>query len=73
MALPTKTNEAFKMTGDWQTQSKALQKRFPQLTDTDLKFEENKQEELLKQIETRLGKKREDVISILTNMQTEAK
>jgi hypothetical protein len=73
MALSTKTNEDFKMTGDWETQSKALQKKFPQLTDADVKFEEAKQEDLLKRIETRLGKKREDVVSILTNLQTEVK
>ncbi|KOY84563.1 hypothetical protein AD998_20445 [bacterium 336/3] len=73
MALSSKTNKDFKITGNWEVLSKELQKKFPQLTETDLKFEATKDEELLKRIETRLGKKREDVISILTKMQTEAK
>ncbi|KOY84442.1 hypothetical protein AD998_20815 [bacterium 336/3] len=73
MHVPTKVNEDFKITGNWDVLSKELHKKFPQLTETDLKFEENKQEDLLKRIETRLGKKREDVVSVLTKMQAEAK
>jgi hypothetical protein len=73
MQVPTKVNEDFKISGNWDVLSKALHTRFPQLTEADLKFEEAKEDELLKRLETRLGKKREDVISILTHMQTEAK
>jgi hypothetical protein len=54
MNVPTKSNEDFKITGNWEVLSKGLQKNFPQLT---------KDEELLKPIETRLTKK-----SILTNI-----
>lgn len=55
----------FKITGDWGKQSKQLKEKFNQLTDADLKFETGKENELLGRMETRLDKKREDVISII--------
>ena len=57
--------ERFKIAGDWDTQSKKLQEKFPQLTDEDLKFEPGKEVDLLARVETRLNKKRDDVISII--------
>jgi len=65
-----KNAPAFTITGDWAVQSKQLRKKFSQLTDADLKFETGKEEDLLKRIETRLHKKREEVISILKKEQT---
>ena len=60
-----KTAEAFKITGSWSNQSKELKGKFPQLTDEDLKFETGKENELLKRVETRLNKNREEVINII--------
>lgn len=60
-----KTAESFKITGNWETQSKELKSKFSQLTDSDLKFEPGKETDLLKRVETRLNKNREDVISII--------
>jgi hypothetical protein len=57
--------EGFKITGDWSIQSKKLQLKYAQLTDADLKFETGKEEDLLKRIETRLNKKREEVVNII--------
>jgi len=66
----TEKNAAvFTMTGDWAVQSKQLRKKFSQLTDADLKFETGKEEDLLKRIETRLHKKRDEVISIIKKEQ----
>lgn len=65
VAAQKNTNQVFKITGNWNEQSKQLKEKFPQLTDADLKFEEGKEEELLKRIETRLNKKREEVINII--------
>ncbi len=62
--LDTKT-ESFKITGDWVQQSVQLKEKFNQLTDSDLKFETGKENELLKRVETRLNKKREEVINII--------
>ena len=66
-----KSNEAFKMTGNWNVQSKQLKSKFSQLTDSDLKFETGKENELLSRVERRLNKKRDEVINIIQKVQTE--
>lgn len=60
-----KPQEAFQVTGDWTNQSKALKSKFSQLTDNDLKVESGKENEMLKRVEARLNKNREEVISII--------
>jgi hypothetical protein len=42
-----RTTETFKISGNWSAQSKQLKEKYPQLTDSDLKFEPGKEEELL--------------------------
>jgi len=58
-------HENFKITGNWDQQSKQLKEKFNQLTDADLKFEDGKENELLTRVESRLNKKREEVINII--------
>jgi hypothetical protein len=65
------TPENFKITGDWTVQSKQLKEKYSQLTDADLKFEPGKENDLLKRVETRLNKKREEVINIIKKGQPE--
>lgn len=60
-----KSNDDFKITGNWDAQSKQLKSKYSQLTDSDLKYEEGKENELLGRVENRLSKKREDVINII--------
>ncbi len=60
-----KTSVPFKITGNWEAQTKMLKSKFLQLTDADLKFEQGKEDDLLKRVETRLNKKREEVINII--------
>jgi hypothetical protein len=66
-----KTGETFKITGNWDNQSKELKKQFSQLTDADLKFEAGKEHELLTRLESKLNKKREEVIDIIKKAQSE--
>ena len=63
------SNETFKITGDWNIQAKGLKDKFSQLTDADLKFEPGKENELLTRVESKLNKKRDEVISIIKNGQ----
>lgn len=65
MKTPIKTLGSFKISGNWTQQSKILQQKFSQLTDEDVKFEEGKEDELLKRVQTRLNKGREEVINII--------
>jgi hypothetical protein len=60
-----KKTESFKISGNWAKQSELLKDKFSQLTDSDLKFEPGKENELLQRVETRLNKKREEVINII--------
>ncbi len=60
-----KKDEPFKMSGNWDNQARILKEKFPQLTDADLKFETGKENDLLQRIETRVNKKREEVINII--------
>lgn len=64
------SREAFKMSGNWDNQSKELKAKYEQLTDSDLKFEQGKENELLGRIENRLNKKRDEVINIIKKGQT---
>jgi hypothetical protein len=66
-----KHEEKFKISGNWETQSKKLKAKFPLLTDSDLKFEVGKENEMLGRIEKRLSKNREEVIEIISHLQTE--
>ena len=72
MENSNKNVETFKITGSWANQSKTLKGKFPQLTDADLKFETGKENELLGRVETRLNKKREEVINIIKKVQPTA-
>lgn len=55
----------FKITGDWNAQSKVLKEKFSQLTDTDLKFETGKETELVDRVAARLNKKSDEVVNII--------
>lgn len=64
-----KSNEAFKVTGNWENQSKQLKGKYSQLTDSDLKLEKGKENEMLNRVEKRLNKKREKVVKIINSAQ----
>jgi hypothetical protein len=66
--LKKSTSELFKVTGNWELQSKALKVKFPNLTDSDLKFETGRESALLSRIRIRLKKKRQEVINMLNNI-----
>lgn len=69
MDTPKTSTVAFKMTGNWNDQSKELKKSYGQLTEEDLKFESGKENELLTRIENRLHKSRPDVINLIKKAQ----
>ena len=59
----------FKMTGNWSDQSKQLKTKYSQLNDEDLKFEAGKENDLLKRMESRLNKNRDEVVNIIHKVQ----
>lgn len=64
-----KSGDAFKITGNWDAQSKQLKSKYAQLTDADLKYEVGKENELLGRVEHRLNMKRNEVIEIINGAQ----
>jgi hypothetical protein len=64
-AIKNHSAENFKISGDWNVQSKNLKDKFSSLTDADLKFEIGKENELLTRIESKLNMKRDEVINII--------
>lgn len=61
----------FKITGDWSAQAEVLKEKFPQLTDSDLKYDQGQEEALLTRIETKLNKHRGEVVNIIRKGTTE--
>ncbi|WP_341905815.1 hypothetical protein [Fluviicola taffensis] len=59
----------FEITGNWGKQSTQLKQQHPELTDTDLKFEPGKENELLDKIGTKLNKSRDEVIDIINRFE----
>jgi hypothetical protein len=64
--------EVFKISGDWKRQADNLKVKYPQLTDSDLKFQSGREDDLLERVEARLHKKREEVINIIRKGQPTA-
>jgi hypothetical protein len=58
------------ITGDWRIQAKAIQREFTNLTDEDLRYESGQERELLLRIQNRLNKKQDEVISIISKVQS---
>ena len=63
----------FKLTGDWDAQSKDLKTKYTELTDADLKFEPNGEKDLIQRVQARLKKNHSDVVEILRSGQVETK
>ncbi|NNM94906.1 MAG: hypothetical protein HKL88_05505 [Bacteroidia bacterium] len=68
----SKNASSFKIGRNWSTQSKNLRKSYSQLSESDLKLEPGKEEELLSRMETKLDKNREEVISIIQNSEEQS-
>jgi hypothetical protein len=69
-AKPKKVAEEFKITGNWAERAKALKDKFPKLSDSDLKFEVGKEEQLVSRLATALNKKKDEVINLLKKGET---
>ncbi len=68
--LEKKLADEFTMTGNWKEQARVLKRRFPLLNDADMKYEEGKENDLLKRMEMRLNKNREEIIRLIRQGQT---
>lgn len=60
------TSQAVKTS--WKEQKGKLKLKFPSLTDADLHFEEGKKDEMLRKVETKLGKTKEEFSKIILSL-----
>lgn len=68
--LPHKNDATFKInTGSWAVESKKLQAQYPELTIEDLAFVNGQEHALIVRVETRLNKKRGEIMNILRKSQ----
>jgi len=54
--------------GNWDEQKGKLKQKFAQLTDDDLLFAEGKKDEMLGRLQVKLGKTKEDLFKILSDL-----
>jgi len=72
--METKTKKSsmnFKIKGNWEPQAKELKKKYPQLTEADLKFEAGKETDLVNRLAKSLNKKKEEVINLIKKVELE--
>jgi len=54
--------------GNWEEQKGKLKQKFAQLTDDDLLFAEGKKDEMLGRLQVKLGKTKDDLFKILSDL-----
>lgn len=52
----------------WENQKTKLKAKFTHLTDADLNFESGKKDEMLQKVQTKLGKTKDELSSILASL-----
>ncbi|MDT8416727.1 MAG: general stress protein CsbD [Lutibacter sp.] len=53
---------------NWHETKEKLKQKFVKLTDNDLLFVEGKQEDVVKKLQVKLGKSKEDILKIITKL-----
>jgi uncharacterized protein YjbJ (UPF0337 family) len=56
------------MQGNWETIKGKLKQKYATLTDDDLLFAEGKKEEMMGKLQTKLGKSKEELHSIISEL-----
>ncbi|MBL0309931.1 MAG: general stress protein CsbD [Bacteroidetes bacterium] len=54
--------------GNWNKQKTKLIAKFPTLTEADLRYEDGKKEEMMKKVQTKLGKTKEEFATIINSL-----
>lgn len=54
--------------GNWNDQKNKLKRQFPVLTDEDLQFEADEEEEMFEKIQIKIGKTKEELLRIIASL-----
>ncbi len=60
---------AIELRKNWYETKQKLKKKFAKITDNDLLFEDGKQEDLVKKLQIKLGKSKEEIVKIISALQ----
>lgn len=66
--LKIKKMNSTEMKGNWEEQKGKLKQKFAKLTDNDLLFAEGKKEEMMGRLQIKLGKSKEELHKILSDI-----
>jgi uncharacterized protein YjbJ (UPF0337 family) len=53
---------------NWHETKEKLKKKFAKINDNDLLFEEGKQEDVVKKLQIKLGKSKEEILKIISTL-----
>lgn len=56
------------LSGNWKDQKKQLKEKFAALNENDLLFAEDKKEEMIRKLQIKLGKTREEILKIIESI-----
>ena len=59
---------SIELTGNWEEQKGKLKQKFAALTENDLLFTEGKKEEMLRKLQIKLGKTKEEMLKIIQSI-----
>ena len=65
MTIPTVSTTSVPKAGTWSDQKTKLKAQFSTLTDADLQYENGKKDEMLARIQTKLGKTKEELATLI--------
>jgi uncharacterized protein YjbJ (UPF0337 family) len=66
--MQEQNNKSFDKSNNWDMQKIKLKQKFVQLTDADLNFEPGKKEEMLMKVQIKLGKTKEELHQIISEL-----
>lgn len=60
--------DSIELKGNWEEQKGKLKQKFAALTENDLLFTEGKKEEMLRKLQIKLGKTKEEILKIIQSI-----
>ena len=61
-------NVRTKVTLSWNDQARKLKEKFASLTDQDLYFEQGKMDEMIKRVQSKVGKSKHELYQLITRL-----
>ncbi|WP_035671980.1 general stress protein CsbD [Flavobacterium sp. 83] len=60
--------DSIELEGNWEEQKGKLKQKFAALTDNDLLFKESMKDEMIRKLQIKLGKTKEELLTVIKNL-----